>query len=60
MKELLIWTVVIIAILAIGPLLSIWALNTLFPVLNIPYTLETWSAVVLIKGLLTVNVTNKK
>jgi hypothetical protein len=29
----------------IGPLLGIWALNTLFAqYLNIPYTLETWAA----------------
>jgi hypothetical protein len=27
-----------------GPLLTIWALDTLFPVLNIPYTLDTWFA----------------
>ena len=27
-----------------GPFLTLWALNTLFPVLNIPYTFETWAA----------------
>jgi len=31
--------------------LSIWALNTLFPVLAIPYTLETWAAMALVGGL---------
>jgi hypothetical protein len=52
--------ILIIAILVIiGPFLSIWALNTLFPVLAIPYTFETWAAIILIKGLLTVSV-NKK
>lgn len=30
--------------LAIGPILIVWALNTLFPVLSIPYTWETWAA----------------
>ena len=29
-----------------GPLALIWALNTLFPVLLIPYTFETWLAAV--------------
>jgi len=28
----------------IGPILIIWALNTLFPALEIPYTIETWAA----------------
>jgi hypothetical protein len=42
-----------------GPLLTIWALNTLFPALAIPYSIETWVAVILIKGLLTVKVTTK-
>jgi hypothetical protein len=50
---------IIVILVIIGPFLSIWALNTLFPVLAIPYTIETWAAVILIKGLLTVRVTNK-
>jgi hypothetical protein len=33
-------------IIVVGPLLTIWALNTLFPVLAIPYTFWTWLAVV--------------
>jgi len=31
--------------------LSIWALNTLFAVLAIPYTLETWAAMLLVGGM---------
>jgi len=38
----------IIALVVLGPLLTIWALNTLFPVLHIDYNLDTWSAVVLL------------
>jgi hypothetical protein len=34
----------------VGPLLSIWALNTLFPVLAIPTTFDTWLAMLLIGG----------
>lgn len=33
-------------IVAIGPLAIIWSLNTLFPVLSIPYTFYSWLAVV--------------
>jgi hypothetical protein len=45
-----IYLVLIVAIIIAGPLLSIWALNTLFPVLAIPYTVETWAAMALIGG----------
>lgn len=34
----------IIIAIAIGPILGIWALNTLFPALHIPLTWETWAA----------------
>jgi hypothetical protein len=34
--------------IVIGPLLGIWSLNTLFPVLAIPYTIETWAAFALL------------
>ena len=40
-------TLIAIAIV-IGPLLGIWALNTLFPVLAIAYTWETWCAFALL------------
>jgi hypothetical protein len=40
--------VVIIILALLFPLLYIWAFNTLFPVLAIPYTIETWSAAVLL------------
>jgi len=36
-------TLVIIAI-AFGPIVGIWALNTLFPVLHIELTWQTWLA----------------
>ncbi len=42
-------TLVVIAI-ALGPILGIWSLNTLFPVLNIPLTWETWAAFALLFG----------
>jgi hypothetical protein len=42
-------TLIVIAI-ALGPILGIWSLNTLFPVLNIPLTWETWAAFALLFG----------
>jgi len=59
MNKILMFILIIAILIIIGPFLSIWALNTLFPVLAIPYTFETWAAIILIKGLLTVSV-NKK
>ena len=45
------WLVLIVIVIIAGPLLSIWSLNTLFPVLAIPYTIETWAAVMLVGGM---------
>ena len=49
-KAELFWLALLVTVIAVGPLLSIWALNTLFPVLAIPYTLETWAAMALVGG----------
>jgi hypothetical protein len=38
-------------LIVMGPLLMIWALNTLFPVLNIAYSFETWISIVILAGL---------
>ena len=45
------WLLLIVIVIIVGPLLSIWALNTLFPMLAIPYTLETWAAMLLVGGM---------
>ena len=50
----------IIALVIVGPLLTIWSLNILFPVLAIPYTWQTWVSVVIIGGLFKTNLTYKK
>jgi hypothetical protein len=50
MRKEYIWLALLVTVIAVGPLLSIWALNTLFPVLAIPYTLETWAAMALVGG----------
>jgi hypothetical protein len=40
----------LIFLVVIGPIITIWALNILFPSLAIPFTWETWLAVVIIGG----------
>lgn len=50
----------IVFIIAVGPLLTIWAANTLFPALAIPYNLETWFAVVIIGAFFRSKVSLKK
>jgi hypothetical protein len=42
-------TFIVVAI-AFGPIVGIWSLNTLFPVLNIPLTWQTWLAFNLLFG----------
>ena len=48
-----------ILVILLGPIALIWGLNTLFPVLAIPYTLETWLAAFIIPAVFKTNVTVK-
>ncbi len=59
MKYFLI-VLLVIVLLLVGPLLTIWSLNTLFPALAIPYSLETWAAVIILGGVFKSNVGNSK
>lgn len=43
----------ILLAIVIGPIIGIWSLNTLFPVLVIPYTWETWLAFLFLFGSVT-------
>jgi len=36
----------IVVAVVVGPLIVIWSLNTLFPLLAIPYNIWTWLAVI--------------
>ena len=49
----------IILLIIFFPFALVWALNTLFPVLNIPYSLETWFASIVLFGTAT-HLTNRK
>ena len=46
--KVIFWIVVIIALIVLGPLVTIWSLNILFPTLAIPYSWETWAAIVVL------------
>jgi hypothetical protein len=38
------WIAFVLLLVIAGPLITIWALDTMFPVLNIPMNFETWLA----------------
>jgi hypothetical protein len=45
------FVVMVVLLFIAGPLLMIWALNTLFPVLDIAYSFETWISIIVLAGL---------
>ena len=51
MSKVTLMLILIVFVVVVGPLLTIWSLNTLFPVLAIPYSVETWLATVVIAGI---------
>ena len=48
--KLLLMVALVFFLVIIGPIATIWSLNTLFPVLNIPLTLDTWMAAFLLSA----------
>jgi hypothetical protein len=58
--KLILAIALIVFLVVIGPLATIWALNTLFPALAIGYTIETWFAVVVLGAALKSKVSVKK
>jgi hypothetical protein len=54
------FAVLIVALVVLGPLATIWALNTLFPLLAIPYTWQTWLAVLVMSAFFQTKVSVKK
>jgi hypothetical protein len=58
--KLFVLILLVVAIVAIGPLLLIWSLNTLFPVLAIPYEITTWAAALILSATITSVKSNKK
>ena len=56
---IIIAALVVVALIIVGPLLVIWSLNTLFPVLAINYDVWSWLAVVVLFGDVRANVSVK-
>lgn len=44
----------VIALIILGPIATIWSMNTLFPTLAIGYSIDTWMAVVILGSLFNV------
>ena len=40
----------LVLVIILGPIATIWSLNTLFPVLNIPIGFDTWLAALILAG----------
>ena len=56
------WFVLILVLIFLtlfGPFITIWALNTLFPALAIPYTIETYFAVIALSVFFHANISSK-
>jgi hypothetical protein len=54
------FALLIVVLVVIGPLATIWALNTLFPILAIPYNFYTWAAVLVMSAFFQTKVSVKK
>lgn len=46
----LIWFIIVLAVAIVMPIATIWSLNTLFPALAIPLTIDTWLATIILGG----------
>ena len=42
--------ILIVLLVIVGPMVTIWSLNTLFPMLAIPLTFDTWLATMILFG----------
>ena len=56
----LLLVLLIIALIVLGPFITIWALNTLFPALAIEYTFQTWLAAVILGSVFKTTVNAKQ
>ena len=52
MSKVSLLLILLVVLVIVGPIVAIWSLNTLFPVLAIPYTIETWLATAVIAGII--------
>jgi len=54
------FAVLVVALVVLGPLFVIWSMNTLFPILAIPYTWQTWLSVLVMSAFFQTKVSVKK
>ena len=47
--KLAIYITLALVLILVSPLITIWALNTVFPVLSIPFNFWTWLAVIVLQ-----------
>jgi multidrug efflux pump subunit AcrB len=59
-SKIVLLVLLLLAIVVFGPLITLWSLNTLFPVLAIPYNLATWFAVLWVFGFVAYRGNNSK
>jgi len=59
MDKALLVLVFTLVMIVIGPIATIWALNTLFPALNIQLGFDTWLAAGVITALFKTNISKK-
>ena len=52
MSKTVLLLILLFVLIIVGPIVTIWSLNTLFPVLAIPYSIETWLATAVIAGII--------
>ena len=50
MIKILLPIIFVVLLVILGPVATIWSLNTLFPVLNIPISFDTWIAALVLGG----------
>jgi hypothetical protein len=60
MSNVILGFLIVVALVILGPVATIWSLNTLFPALNIPTNFDAWCAVVVLGGVFKANVVYKK
>jgi hypothetical protein len=60
MIKIILGIALIVALIVAGPLIVLWSMNTLFPALAIPYSIETWFAALILGATISPTVRVKK
>ena len=50
MNKVFLIVVFVVLLIILAPIATIWSLNTLFPVLAIPYSFDTWASALILGG----------